>query len=113
MGNRAPAGPFHVNKTQLMQSFCPNIQAVACLFTTKETFSRTGFFKRAIPHKMCNYRRICAVLLKQLCNSKVCYFIKGCKEVNSMKNDRFRYEIICETQLEMELLEVVTSTIFR
>ena len=31
-----------------------------------------------------------------------------CKNVNSSKNDRFRYEMIGETQPDMELLEVVT-----
>ena len=58
---------------------------------------------------MCNSKKICAVLMKNLYNSKACYFlIQRCKKVNSSKNDRFRYETIGETQPEMELLEMVT-----
>ena len=34
---------------------------------------------------------------------------QGCKKINSNKNDRFGYEIIGETQPEMELFEVVVS----
>ena len=46
--------------------------------------------------------------MKKLCNSKFCYFVsERCKKVNSSKNGRFRYEVIGETQPEMELLWVV------
>ena len=39
---------------------------------------------------------------------KVYYLVaQGCKKVNSSKYDRLRYEMIGETQPEMELLEVV------
>ena len=41
-------------------------------------------------------------------NSKFYFLVsQGCKKVNSSRNDRFRYEMIGGTQLEMELLEVV------
>ena len=57
---------------------------------------------------MFSSKKICAVVMKKLCNSKVCYYmVQGCKKVNSSKNGRFEYEMIGETQLEMELLEVV------
>ena len=47
--------------------------------------------------------------MKNLCNSKLCYFVaQGRKKVNSSKNGRFRYEMIGETQPEIELLEVVS-----
>ena len=43
---------------------------------------------------------------KKLCNSEVYYLaFQGCKKVNSCKNGRFRYEMIGETQSEIELLE--------
>ena len=46
--------------------------------------------------------------MKKLCNSTACYFVaQGCKRVSSSKNGRFGYEMIGETQPEMELLEVV------
>ena len=57
---------------------------------------------------MCSSKIICAVLKKRLCNPKVYYLVaQGCKKVNSSRNDRFRYEMIGETQPEMELLEEV------
>ena len=41
--------------------------------------------------------------MQKLCNSKVCYLAtQGCKKVNSSKNGRFRYEVIGETQPEMQ-----------
>ena len=50
----------------------------------------------------------CAVLKTDLFNSKVVYLVANeCKKVISSKNGRFRYEMIGETQPEMELLEVV------
>ena len=52
---------------------------------------------------------MCAVLMKKLCNSNVCYSVpKGSKTVNSSKNGRLRHEMKGEPQLEMEYLEVVT-----
>ena len=47
--------------------------------------------------------------MKKLCNSNVYYSMaQWSKKVNSSKNGRFRYEMIGETESEMELLEVVT-----
>ena len=58
---------------------------------------------------MLSSKNIGAVLMKKLCNSKVGYLVvQGYKKVNSSKNGGFRYEIIGETQPEVELLEVVT-----
>ena len=52
---------------------------------------------------------MCAVLMKKLYNSKVYYLVaQGHKEVNSSKNGSFRYEMIGETQSDMEVLEAVT-----
>ena len=68
-----------------------------------------GFFYSAVPHKMCSSNKICTVLMKKLFNSKVYYFVvQGCKKVNSSKNDRFRYEMIDDTQPDIELIEVLT-----
>ena len=54
-------------------------------------------------------RKFMTVPLKQLW-SKVCYSVsQGCKKVTSSKNGRFWYEIIVDTQPEMEVLEVVES----
>ena len=53
-------------------------------------------------------KKVFAVLMKKLCNSKICYLVaQGCKKVDRNKNDRFRYEMIGEAQPEKELLEVV------
>ena len=61
-------------------------------------------FQRAVPHKMCSSKKICIVLVKN-----VYYFVvQGCEKVIISKNDRSRYEMIGETQTEMELFEVVT-----
>ena len=47
--------------------------------------------------------------MKNMCISKVCYLVaQGCKKVKSTKNYRFWFEMIGETQPEMELQEVVT-----
>ena len=44
----------------------------------------------------------------QLCNSKAYYLVtRGCKKVSSSKNCKRRYEMIVETQPEIELLELV------
>ena len=52
---------------------------------------------------MCVSKEVCAVVMKELCNSKDFYLVvKGCKEASSSKYDRFRYEMIGETQPEME-----------
>ena len=57
---------------------------------------------------MCSSKKLCAVLMKKLFNSKVYYLVpQGCKKVNSSKIGRFKYEMIGETQPEMELLKVV------
>ena len=57
---------------------------------------------------MCSSKAICAERMKELYNSKVYNLAaQWCKKVNSSKNGRFRYEMIGETQPEMELLEVV------
>ena len=46
--------------------------------------------------------------MKELCNSEVYYLVaQECKEANSCKNDRFKYEMIGATQPDMEVLEVV------
>ena len=46
--------------------------------------------------------------MTKLCNSKVYYLVaSGCKKVNSSKNRRFKYEMISETQPDMESFEVV------
>ena len=46
--------------------------------------------------------------MSKLSNSEVLYLkSQGCKKVNSSKNGRNRYEMIGETQPEMELLEAV------
>ena len=55
----------------------------------------------------CSSTEMCS-FNEKLCNSKIYDLVaQGCKKVNSSKNDRFRYEMIAETQPEMELLEVV------
>ena len=60
------------------------------------------------PRRMCSSKNICVVLMKKLCNSTLYHLVgQGCKKVNSSKNDRFRYEMIRETQPEMEFLEAV------
>ena len=41
------------------------------------------FCQRAAPHKMYSSKKVCVVLMKKLCISKVCYFVvQGCKKVN-------------------------------
>ena len=51
----------------------------------------------------------CVVLMKNCAVQKVYYLVaQGCKKVNSSKNGRFRYEMIAETQSEVELLEAVS-----
>ena len=53
-------------------------------------------------------KKVCAALMKKLRNAQVCYLVaQECKKVNSSKHGGFRYEMIGETRLEMELLEVV------
>ena len=55
------------------------------------------------------FQKIHAILMKKLCNLKVCYLVTyGCKNVNFSENGRFRYKIIVKTQPEMEFLEVAT-----
>ena len=47
--------------------------------------------------------------MKKLHNAKVYHLVaQGCRKVNSSENSRFRYEMVSETQPEMELLEKVT-----
>ena len=54
-------------------------------------------------------KKICAVLMKELCSSKVCSSkAQGCRKLNISENDRFRYEMIGKTQLEIEVLEEVS-----
>ena len=58
---------------------------------------------------MCSFKKSSTVLMKRLFNSKVCYFVvQGCKKVNSSKNGIFTYEMIDDTQPEIELIEVLT-----
>ena len=46
--------------------------------------------------------------MTKLCNSKAYHLIaQWCKKPNGGKNGRFRYDVIGETQPEIELLEVV------
>ena len=60
---------------------------------------------------MCNSKKFCAVLMKTLCSPKVFYLVaQGCRNVNSSKNGRFRYEMIGERQPEMELLEAINAS---
>ena len=57
---------------------------------------------------MCSSKKFFAVLMKTLCYSKANYLVaNGSKKLNSSKNDRFRYEMIVETQTEMRFLKVV------
>ena len=52
---------------------------------------------------------ICSVVMKKQCDSKAYYLVpSGYKKVNSNKNDGFKYEMMGETQPDMERLEVVT-----
>ena len=54
------------------------------------------------------FKKHCAVLMKKLCSSNVCYLVvQGRTKVSSSKYGRFRHEMIGETQPEMESLEVV------
>ena len=58
---------------------------------------------------MSSSKKICAVLMKNLCSLKVCYLVAHrCKKVNDSKKGRLRYEVIGGTQPGMELLEVAT-----
>ena len=42
--------------------------------------------------------------MKKLCDSKVCCLLaKECRKVNNSKSDRFKYEMIGDTQPEMEV----------
>ena len=51
----------------------------------------------------------CKVLMRELCNSKDYYLVaQGYKKVSSCKSDKYKNEMIGETQPELELLEVVT-----
>ena len=46
--------------------------------------------------------------MTKLCNSEVHYLVaSGCKKVNSSKNSRIKYEMMGETQPDMESFEVV------
>ena len=57
---------------------------------------------------MCWPKNVYAVLKKKLYSSKVYYLvIQLCEKISNNKNGRFRYEMVGETQREVELLEVV------
>ena len=62
------------------------------------------FFDVRFHTKFAAIKKICAVLTEKQCNSKIyCKVTQGCKKENSSKNNGFRYEMIGETQPEMEL----------
>ena len=58
---------------------------------------------------MCSSKKICAVLMGELCDSKDHYLVvQRRKNVNSSKNGKFKYKMIGKTRPEIELLEVIT-----
>ena len=57
------------------------------------------FFKRAAPQKCAILKKVCAVLMESLCNSKAYYIMtQRFKKENSSIDGRFRCELIRETK---------------
>ena len=57
---------------------------------------------------MYSSKKVCTVLIHKLCSSEVCCLVaQRCKKVSRNSNGRLSYEMIGETQPEMELLDVV------
>ena len=58
--------------------------------------------------KCADSKKVCAVLIATLYNSKMYYLVSHlCKKVNRSRNSRFGHEVIGEKQPEMELLKLV------
>ena len=99
-------------RTYLIKAWASQASAIKWLYFHSLThqFLNRVFFNVKFHTRCAVLKKLCSSN-KNMCNSQVYFLVTyGGKKVNSSKNVRFMYELIEETQSEIELLEVVTAT---